>query len=415
MYLPFLVCSSVSAHSTAAAYDGAPQQPAPHTVSGFSSGASLALLHFVAHSASCGGVGIIGGSPYGCQLMPDSQYGCSGYKNNTNQRDPSIDWAGLQGSTFRPYLLSRAAAQLVDPLSNLARADRRAYLFSGLNDKDVFQEVMLAVRDQLLGPTCAMRHENVHAKLDIPCAHSFLVDNETCAAPGAQRPEHCCGTKTASTTCTEAPVANVAPRVGCCGHCNDGGTGGAVDYWKPPVNNCDYDMAGTMLSWLEPGATAARARAVKRNLLAFDQQPYMPPGFSFTDGGFAERGFAYVPTACRANPAPCAMHVHYHPCGGNHDFLNTSYMLENGMAAFAESNRMIILQPQANSKRPGDEDPGCWDWYGGINDSFDTKDGVQIRATLAMMAGIRAIIANHSATAAGIEAQPHRLSAPSSN
>ena len=417
LWLALSVCPAVEAAASAAA--AATSSPARHTVSGFSSGASLALLHFVAHSASCRGVGIIGGSPYGCQLMPASQYGCSGYANNSNKRDPTIPWDALRNNTFTPYLHARAAQGLIDPLSSIVNGSggepaAHAYLYSGLHDKDVFQEVMQAVRDQLLGPDeLAMAPESVRVVFDVPSAHAFVVDDETCAAPGATRPRHCCGQKNAQTQCTVAPVQNVSRGVGCCGHCNDGGTGGAIEYWKPPINNCGVDVAGDMLSWLEPplvpllpgaGATTekpARGRAVVSNLLSFAQQRYMPDGFSCIDAGFAAVGFVYVPTRCRNSPvalASCSLHVHYHPCGGNHAFLNTSYMLETGMAAWAELHKMVVLHPQANTARPGDEDPGCWDWYGGINELFDTQKGVQISATMSMLADLPAIVANATAS-----------------
>jgi hypothetical protein len=46
-----------------------------YTVSGFSSGASLALFHLFAFSSEVEGMGLIGASPYGCNLLPgDSIY-----------------------------------------------------------------------------------------------------------------------------------------------------------------------------------------------------------------------------------------------------------------------------------------------------------------------------------------------------
>ena len=115
------------------------QQLPVHTVSGFSAGASLALFHFLSFSNVTTGVGILGGSPYGCQLIPDSGWGCSGKKAN-NDPDPTIDWPAYGNSTFLRYLRAREAAGLIDPLSNLARPTRRAYLYSGLKDTDVYPD-----------------------------------------------------------------------------------------------------------------------------------------------------------------------------------------------------------------------------------------------------------------------------------
>jgi hypothetical protein len=44
--------------------------------------------------------------------------------------------------------------------------------------------------------------------------------------------------------------------------------------------------------------------------------------------------------------AKCRMHVHYHPCGGSFRDVSTSYMLQNALPMYAESNEMVILYPQ---------------------------------------------------------------------
>lgn len=43
----------------------------PYIVTGFSSGASAAVNHLVAFPDEVHGIGIVGGSPYGCNTVPD--------------------------------------------------------------------------------------------------------------------------------------------------------------------------------------------------------------------------------------------------------------------------------------------------------------------------------------------------------
>ena len=69
------------------------------TVSGFSSGANIALNHFIAWSASVAGVGILGGSPYGCQLLNNSGAVC-GTPSGTDALNSS--WVRWSSTVFRP-------------------------------------------------------------------------------------------------------------------------------------------------------------------------------------------------------------------------------------------------------------------------------------------------------------------------
>ena len=54
----------------------------PHTVSGFSSGADMAMIHMVAFSSHVLGMGIVGGAPYGCNIMPNAGDTCGAMAGN---------------------------------------------------------------------------------------------------------------------------------------------------------------------------------------------------------------------------------------------------------------------------------------------------------------------------------------------
>jgi hypothetical protein len=109
----------------------------PHSVSGFSAGASAAINHLVAFSSAVQGIGIVGGSPYGCNIVPNSGYSCSGFAvadrvGGKHLENKSIPWDSWLKTLCRPYLEARAARGLVDPLANLV--GKPVYLLSGLDD-----------------------------------------------------------------------------------------------------------------------------------------------------------------------------------------------------------------------------------------------------------------------------------------
>ena len=163
-----------------------------HTVSGFSSGATLAVNHGVAFSSSVTGIGVLGGSPYGCNTLPNGGGGdyttCSYWTANA-----SLGTAWL--SRCNEYLRQRAQAGLVDALENLR--GKPVYLFSGTRDSMVWQATMRAVEEQFAGLSA-----HVHSEFSIAAEHAWIVDNETCDRPniatlhpntGAASTVACCG------------------------------------------------------------------------------------------------------------------------------------------------------------------------------------------------------------------------------
>ena len=160
---------------------------------------------------------------------------------------------------------------------------------------------------------------------------------------------------------------------GCCGRCTygdkDDRTAPRVpmtDGWRPPINSCDFDLSGEILRWIH-GAAAVRPRAaaVAAHLLEVEQAPFLPDGWTAEKALVDEVGFIYIPDACRAagdgSPrysADCAVHVHYHPCGGSYRAVSTSYFLENALPAYAEANDMVILYPQS-AHSPNPTGAGC--------------------------------------------------------
>ena len=102
----------------------------PHSVSGFSAGASAALNHLVAHSDVVTGLGIVGGSMYGCNTVPNATFACSGYvSNGAHLENTSIPWAQYVAHVRGGYLEKRAARGAIAPLHHLVK--KPVFLFSG--------------------------------------------------------------------------------------------------------------------------------------------------------------------------------------------------------------------------------------------------------------------------------------------
>jgi hypothetical protein len=202
-----LFCALSAFHGSTAASS---PQIAPHSVSGFSAGASVAVNHLVAFSKTVTGLGIIGGSPYGCNILPDAGYTCSGFQTTDAKHleNKSIPWGNnsapgqLDGSFLglcNEYLLNRSSSGVIDNVRNLR--NKPVYLLSGTDDVWVYQSVMLAVAQQMANLTVALRTE-----FTLPAAHSWVVDDQTCSHPGVQEAAGaCCGFKNKSTVCPLPP------------------------------------------------------------------------------------------------------------------------------------------------------------------------------------------------------------------
>jgi hypothetical protein len=396
----------------------------PHSVSGFSSGGSLAVNHLIAFSSKVQGVGLVGGSPYGCNSLPDSGFTCSGFQtsNTAHLENKTIPWQDYL-KICHQYLKAKEAAGKIDSVSNLR--NKPVFLLSGTDDTWVYQPVMRAVADQFKNLSAKLKTE-----FTLPAAHSWVVDNITCKHPGEQQSKKsCCGRKNKSTSCP-FPATKKLTWDGCCGVCSsgDGDSSPRVHIspgWRPPINSCNYDMAGELLRWIlgeenvQPRSIAQRV--VAANLLQVNQSNYLPQNTSLAQAQVDEIGFMYIPVKCRkmgfllskahrtmANPNaiaqwwrewPCGVHVHYHPCGGSWHSVSTSYMLQNALPDYAETNDMVIVYPQTADQG------GCWDWWGATGADFDTREGLQMGVVVNMIMGLPKMLATQKAAAQKAAAQ----------
>jgi hypothetical protein len=145
----------------------------------------------------------------------------------------------------------------------------------------------------------------------------------------------------------------------------------------PFINDCDYDAAGALLVHLL-GPLAPPAAAAGR-LASFDQTPFGDHGISMD-----EEGYIYIPKECDIQR--CRVHVAFHGCRQSRAAVKDRFAREAGYNRWADTNRIIVLYPQAVPRRVGIYNPnGCWDWWGYTGPHYHAKDGAQIRAVIAML------------------------------
>lgn len=119
-----------------------------YIVSGFSSGANVAINTLFAFGCpadaevprpglnrTCAeGMMALGGSPYGCNILPDS--GATGKGNVCGTPPKNENWTA-HNIRFLKYIEGREKAGLIAPLSSLR--GKPVFLYSGLHDSIVNQ------------------------------------------------------------------------------------------------------------------------------------------------------------------------------------------------------------------------------------------------------------------------------------
>ena len=314
----------------------------PFSISGHSSGGSMASNHFAAFSGTVTGLGHLQAAPYGCaaQAAPRDRY----HLPCTTAPD------GLSVDALVAYAAAAHAAGKIDDPANWAA--RNVYLYAGGADSVVKADVVRKAAE-LYGRGGGTGTGKVALHVEPGAQHAFATD-----------------------------IA---------GYGNDCGV-----LASPYINYCGYDMAGAVLAAIYgAGNLAPRVDPVDSHVVAIDQGKYLAAlGFKkAADASMAETAYVYVPTACKADPAACArIHVVYHGCQSYFGAVADAIYVHTGYNNWAEANDILLLYPQTVAKLP-ENAAGCWDWYGFLNGDFDTREGVQIAAVNAMVAGLRETVA----------------------
>jgi len=290
------------------------------TVSGLSSGGYMAVQMHIAYSSIISGAGIFAGGPYNCAQgnVDIALYPCMKAKPDPPDVDSSISVTN-----------TRSQSGEIDDISNLA--DDRVYMFSGTDDTTVRPPVMDALQEyymNFLSSSSQLTYENT-----IGAAHTQpTIDTST----------NPCSIST-----------------------------------SPYISYCDYDGAGEALQTIFGKLNPPNNGTSMGQMLSFDQSVYLPNPSSKS---IAKTGYIYVPDTCMNNET-CYLHVAFHGCLQSYQSVNDAYITESGYNAWADTNNIIILYPQAQKSFSNPTNPkGCWDWWGYNNnpDTYDTKSGYQM-------------------------------------
>ena len=235
---------------------------------------------------------------------------------------PLPDLDGLKAHAERFDLEKR-----IDSLGNLSQA--RVWLFSGTQDRTVTPDVVDA-----LSRFYALFKARTAVVKDKPAGHAMVTED------------------------AGAACATTAP---------------------PFLNDCDYDAAGELLRHLLNNLSPPSSKPGGR-LLSFDQNEFAE-AHSIS---MAQDGYVYIPHAC--DGARCRVHVAFHGCRQGAQAVGERFVREAGYNRWADTNRLIVLYPQAIARSWWVYNPrGCWDWWGYTGSGYATKDGAQIRAVMAMV------------------------------
>jgi len=324
------------------------------SVSGISSGAYMAGQFQLTQGELVVGAGIIAGGPYGCAesifagLMPGPG---SAMINATKAINGCmLNAMQIWGVPNPPALVDRARrlaqTQAIAPIE--ATLSDRIYLFTGKSDHTVAPPIVAAAASfySILG----VPQNQIKFVTGINAGHAFVTENQ----------------------------------------------GAACDVTaKPYVVDCDYDQAGDLLSFIYTNMNPPVANP-EGSYVVFDQRPFTN---DLSTHGMDDAGVVYVPRSCqgltdRATPgaAPntqqppqngCRVHIAFHGCGQNRALAGDAFVHRTGFARWADSNRLIILFPQAAASALNPQ--GCWDWWGYTGREYLTRKAPQIIAVRRML------------------------------
>jgi poly(3-hydroxybutyrate) depolymerase len=298
------------------------------TVSGVSSGGYMAVQVQVAHSSRFIGAGIIAGGPYYCAetTLAIALTRCM-RPDPADEPDPArLTWLTRQF----------AEQDRIDPVEGLA--DDHVWMFSSPDDTVVRQRVSDRLFDYYLA----------------------FVDPARITYVNRVRGEHSMPTRDFGFPCDYK-----------------GSSANPDDHF---INDCDYDAAGELLTHLLRRVRTPAATPTGQ-VLAFDQSAYID---NPTAHGMGATGYLYVPQTC-ANGAHCRVHVVFHGCLQGASRIGETFVRHAGYNRWADSNRVIVLYPQATASPSQGNGNGCWDWWGYDDARYATRDGRQVAAVMRMV------------------------------
>ncbi len=303
-------------------------KPNDITISGFSSGAFMAVQFAVAHSSKVTGVATIAGGPYYC-AQGNANIGFTdcliGYPDTQKLIDLTNQWQGVG---------------LIDTTDNISQ--QKIWLFHGYNDGRVKSQVSDSLFEYYASYT---RTENIFYKNTIRAGHSVITNTQGVACDNSD---------------------------------------------SPYLNNCNYDAAGKLLQQLYGKLTPRNTGNLTGRFIQFDQNNGDFFTGNINTISMADTGYAYIPEACD-NLQPCRVHVALHGCKQYAGRVGDVFYRKAGYNEWADMNHIIVLYPQTTSRQSLPNNPdGCWDSWGYTNKQYTLKSGKQITAIHAMLSRLTA-------------------------
>ncbi|WP_295997623.1 poly(3-hydroxybutyrate) depolymerase [Rugamonas sp.] len=343
-----LFIAATAAAAQAPELGGYQADPGQTTVSGLSSGGYMAGQFAVAYSATIKGVALIGTGPYGCSTEPGVPpyipYLVNAMTVCGNPASAGVDPPDAAALWRWAQLVAQRG--VIDDTAHLQ--NQKVYIFSGRNDQTVTRAVVdqTARFYQLAGVPAA----NLRYLSNVDAGHAIIT---------SQSGDVACG-QTAS----------------------------------PFINNCGFVQSQDMLNFLYAGLNPPAA-TLSGKIVAFNQRSFIKGPYSSMN----QTAYAYVPAAC--NTQSCRIHVAFHGCLQDVSAIGNRFYAHTGYNELADSNRIIMLYPQAAVSRVYPYNPnGCWDFWGYSDvdpflPDFYARSGIQMTAVKAMIDRLAAPRGSH--------------------
>ncbi|MGY1680660.1 extracellular catalytic domain type 2 short-chain-length polyhydroxyalkanoate depolymerase [Geodermatophilus sp. SYSU D01176] len=308
-------------------------------VTGISSGGFMATQLQVAYSSRFDGAAVVAAGPYWCAMgnVAVALYACA---DSTLPRDLSLQYA-------KTAEYERDGK--IDPTANLATMP--TWLFHGTQDPTVERPVAddLAAYYRHYGTPLAYQSA-------IAAGHGWV-----------------------------SPLGPVA-----CG-----ATG------APYINDCSpYDAQAESLRVMFGSVQAPNTGRPRGTVTEFSQDPYaVPPSPGVGDVtrtgaaaiGMGSTGYLYTPRDCTRPNAGCTVVVALHGCQQTAEQIGRTFVDRSNLNAYADTNRFVVLYPQARPDALLGNPKGCWDWWGYLGPGdvdYATKRGPQVATVMNMISAL---------------------------
>jgi poly(3-hydroxybutyrate) depolymerase len=156
---------------------------------------------------------------------------------------------------------------------------------------------------------------------------------------------------------------------------------------SPPfLINCLDDPEGEMLTHWLGHVSPPNDGAPEGTLTSFSQNQYAPGG-NAPALSMDNTGLLYTPPSC-ASGAPCKLVVALHGCLSGQYLLGDAFPEYGNLDTYADTNKLVVLYPQAIASVAPLNPEGCWDWWGYDGPDFAVKSAPQMVSIMNMVSAL---------------------------